>query len=188
MKRTFNYTKYLLILVIILVSQTFSQNDYKQGVDAYSKEDYETAIKYFTKYIDKNPDKDDGYYARGLCYESVDKCVSAKYDYNKALEINPKHKDALLGRGNSFDCLGQYSMAIESFNTLLTLYPDYAKGYWNRSATYINYGTSYMMDQFEAFSNALADIEKAVELDNSYQNEAEETITSLRKKLKELSK
>lgn len=58
---------------------------------------YQTAIEYFTKSIEKKNDYVEAYYNRGFAYEMLKDAQHSKSDYQKALDLKPNYDKAISG-------------------------------------------------------------------------------------------
>ncbi len=67
---------------------------YRRGVKAVNKEDYATALKYFTKVVNVDPDNVDGLNYLGFTLRQMGELDKAYKAYKRALVIDPKHKGA----------------------------------------------------------------------------------------------
>ncbi|MEZ5194860.1 MAG: tetratricopeptide repeat protein [Bacteroidales bacterium] len=59
--------------------------------------DFQTAIDYFTKTIEINPDYGEAYYNRGFSYELLKDVENSRSDYKKTLELLPNYDKAIDG-------------------------------------------------------------------------------------------
>jgi len=66
-------------------------------IEMVYKGNFEEAVKWFGKAIDRNPDYADAWYNRGFSYELDGKLAKAKIDYQKAMEIEPNFPLAIKG-------------------------------------------------------------------------------------------
>lgn len=62
------------------------------GINLVGKKDYKTALSYFTQALTIDPAYVDGYYARGVCYQTMGDKKNAVVDFNACLTINPQHE------------------------------------------------------------------------------------------------
>lgn len=62
-------------------------------------QNYEAAIKEFTKAVESYPSYAQAYYNRGLCYESLENKEEALKNYNTALTIEPTFSAAAIAKG-----------------------------------------------------------------------------------------
>ncbi|MCL1850308.1 MAG: tetratricopeptide repeat protein [Bacteroidetes bacterium] len=66
------------------------------GYIAFNYEDnYEEAVRYYSKAIEINPDYDQAWCNRGLAYEYMDEYEKAREDYLQCLKINPNYENAI---------------------------------------------------------------------------------------------
>jgi len=78
---------------ILKIDNTYSDASYNLGyIEMAMKNDYKSAIKYFTDAIRINSDYVEAWYNRGLCYDYLNDKVSAEKDYRQALTIVPTYK------------------------------------------------------------------------------------------------
>lgn len=66
-------------------------------IEMVYKANYDEAIKWFGKAIDRNPGYANAWYNRGFSYELDGKLAKAKADYQKAMEIEPNFPLAIKG-------------------------------------------------------------------------------------------
>jgi tetratricopeptide (TPR) repeat protein len=176
------------------VKPNYADAYYWQGMVNYSQKNYEKAIILFTKTIKINPrhsdafyyranskygllkDEDaildfdssivikpsaDAYYWRGLTKYNLQNYAEAIADIGKSIEMDPSGSSSynyFYWRANAYLSLAIYPMAIKDFTKSITMKSDFSEAYFYRGKTY------FFQDQREA---ALADINKAIELDPS---------------------
>lgn len=71
---------------------------YNLGYLAFNGDkDFKTALKYFDKSFNLNPNYADAVYMRGLCHENLGEKQLAAKDYNAAIIISPNHEKAVEG-------------------------------------------------------------------------------------------
>lgn len=88
---------------------------YNAGVDAYARQNYENALKYFMLAVEQEGVRPQVYYNLGLIYQRLkeyDKSISA---YNKFLQANPKDYDGLYNIALTYFDKKDYQKAIEYF-------------------------------------------------------------------------
>jgi tetratricopeptide (TPR) repeat protein len=112
-------------LVSWSIASTLAKADYNAlGVTQYEAGNYDKAIEYFSKAIERDPENADAYYNRGICYTEgesfhhYDKLPGQTYieagledeeeafqnamaDFNQALELDPNYALAHFGKGNA---------------------------------------------------------------------------------------
>jgi len=94
---------------------------YNSGVDAYSKQDYEKAIKYFKLAIEQEGVRPQVYYNLALTYQCMKEYDRAILAYNKFLEANPEDYDGLYNIALTYSKHGNYLKAIEYFKTCMEM-------------------------------------------------------------------
>jgi len=88
---------------------------YNSGVDAFKKQDYEVAIKYFKLSLEQKDIKPQVYYNLALSYQSIKKYDLAISTYHKFLDINPKDYDGLYNIALVYYTNGNFPKAVENF-------------------------------------------------------------------------
>lgn len=88
---------------------------YNSGVDAYSKMDYENAIKYFQTAIEQEGVRPQVYYNLGLSYQCMKEYERAIAAYSKFLESNPEDYDGLYNIALTYFNKENYPKSIEYF-------------------------------------------------------------------------
>lgn len=106
-----------------------SKNDnfevlYNSGVDAYGKQDYEKAIKYFKLATEQDDVKPQVYYNLGLTYQCIKEYDRAIVTYNKFLESNPTDYDGLYNIALVYFNKESYSKSAEFFEKCFEINKD----------------------------------------------------------------
>ena len=162
---------------------------YYRGYAKYSLKKEDDAVEDFTEAIKLNAQDANSYYMRGESYYTLDMFSEAEADYTRTIELQPDYSSAYYMRGNA-----RYSKsspgAMEDFSKSIELSPDYAEGYFMRASchyilkafgpaekdytaaitkkpdyTEAYYWRSYARVNLGKKKEALADINKALELD-----------------------
>ena len=149
-----------------------SVNYLVEGDKATKKDDYEDAILYFSKYLEKNHDDADAYYKRGYANLKLKKFKVAINDFTNALKSKTDNYEIFFYRGNCYYILRMYLNAIEDYTKAIELAPQYSELYYNRGYSY------YKLTQY---NNCLKDWQIAIDYENSYEGE----LTPLIKKIKD---
>ncbi|MGB2579008.1 tetratricopeptide (TPR) repeat protein [Elusimicrobium simillimum] len=112
------------------------QPAYRLRASAFKEiNDYEYAIKDYTKLIELNPDP--LYYnRRGLVYEEMGNLKAAEEDYSKTIELNPKWAIGYNNRGYVNLKLKKWTQAKEDFETAIKLDPTQQFPYVNLAGYY----------------------------------------------------
>lgn len=94
-------------------SNSNKANEYYQiGISHYNKEQYQSAIDYFTTAIRLKPNHVNSYYYRGLSKSKLKQYESAINDYTQAILLNPNDSNSYKNRGIAKIALKQYNEAI----------------------------------------------------------------------------
>lgn len=125
-------TTVLSVLVLILIlnhSPAFASGWYQsmqKGLEAYEKQNYEDALKFFIDAQLEDPDRPEFYYNIGNAYYKKGDYQSAYENYDQALKsdnLTLKEK-ALYNRGNANYRLGKFKDAIADYEAALKLDAD----------------------------------------------------------------
>ncbi len=108
-----------------------------EGIEAYNKGDYNTALISFTTATKLDPTFSEAYYRRGRLLDEIPWLKQERLlqeisrvpdDYALAIKFNPANADAYLRRG--LRATGK--SAIEHFDVAIRLRPDFAEAYYHR--------------------------------------------------------
>lgn len=106
---------------------------FAEGMEAYDKGDYNTAIDRFTVAIKLDPTYSDAYYRRAFVRDGVPWLNRGERtgdsDYTLAIKFNPNNADAYLRRGLRL----KGKSAIDDFDKAILLRPDFTEAYYQRS-------------------------------------------------------
>jgi len=153
---------FVLIITLVLSLQSLSAQDSQdpywvyldKGMSFYQERSLDSAIYYYNKAIEMDPEASDGYFRRALVKEKLDQFDDANEDYLKAIELNPQPVYySNLGLNKSIK--GYNEEAIEYFNEAIKLDSSYMQAFMNRAIAY------HYMGNME---NACDDANKAYEL------------------------
>src|SRR5690554_3264871 len=89
-----------IILISIFLTSCGGDDYYNIATFHAKNGDYEKAIEYFTKAIEKNPKDAEAYYSRAYSRQTINgnnQLIIA--DYTKSLEFNPNDHEAYMNRG-----------------------------------------------------------------------------------------
>ena len=75
-------------------------SDYADAVDAWEAKDWNTAIHFLSKVVERRPWHDNAHNLLGYSYRQIEEFELALKHYHIALDLNPRHRQALeyLGR------------------------------------------------------------------------------------------
>lgn len=92
---------------LLTIIPDFKEAIYNLGyINLVYLNDFEEAIKYFTRAIALDPKYTDAYFNRGYSYELKGDFINARKDYQKALEITPNYERSIQGL-NRLDSLSE---------------------------------------------------------------------------------
>jgi len=128
---------------------------FKRGGYYYLQGDYERAIQYYTRDIEKEPRQSSHYIARAACLLNIMQTERAKADTERALNLAPNSLLALQLRGEMYMLDKDYDHAMEFFDRALAVNPNWGVSYFDRG--------SMLMDKKE-YSSALVELNKAISL------------------------
>ena len=77
---------------------------FKQGVDAYDKQDYDTAIDVYSQIIALEPEDSDTYYNRGLAYLDKDEHDHAIADFTRSIAFFDDDASCYFQSGARLQC------------------------------------------------------------------------------------
>mgnify|MGYP000992930033 CR=1 FL=1 len=151
------YLKIILVLLIISMQLTYSQNNWFQQGEKYLVENkFLEAVQAFTRVIDLTPDNTSAYYNRGLAYLYLMKPEEAINDLNIFIAKDTTVSDAFNNRGLAYSIIGKEELAITDFNKALELDSSFAQAYINRGAAYM---------ALNSYKESINDFTKAINLD-----------------------
>ena len=129
-------------------------NEYKKSsIKIQNKLDKE--IKEYTDNINIDPDNEENYNSRGICYDEKGLYEKAIEDYTKAIELYSEYDEAYNNRGLAYENLGEYEKAIKDYSKAIEINSEEADVYYNRGISYENLGK---------YEKAKEDFSKAIEL------------------------
>jgi Tfp pilus assembly protein PilF len=128
-----------------------------------SKNDYEKAVKDYTKAIQIDKGQADIYYNRGLLYVKMNKNDLAVKDFDEAIRLNPRDADAYCNRGGVNSRLGKKNLAIRDYTEALKIRPNDGDILYNRGLVYLSTGNK---------TRAVEDFKKAARMDHKKARES----------------
>jgi len=159
MKKSISLLTYLLICFSLIAQETDKEKYealIKSGTEKDIKEDFNGAIKDFSKAIKLDPTNPLAYDKRGVTYIKTYKYSKAIKDFNTAIEYDPKFISAYNHRGLTNYYINKSILALKDFDLTLELDPGYARAYFNRGLVKLEFGD---------VEGAYADFKHAGELD-----------------------
>jgi tetratricopeptide (TPR) repeat protein len=116
------------------------------------KEDFEAALKNFTRAIELNPVDPLSFYNRGIIYGKSGLHDKAIDDLQEAIRLDPLSAKFYNNLGVAYGISGNFQEAITSFDRAVELDPSFGNAYFHRGVTYIRLG--FNENAFKDFRSA----------------------------------
>ncbi len=121
--------RYLLLLTFLLSNllTSYSQDIegmFKQGEQKKMAGDYHTAIGFYTKVLNSQPDHLNALLQRAFCHSIEKNYQGAIDDYTKVIAAHPEHIWAYISRGSANNKLNKFAVALPDFDKALSLNPE----------------------------------------------------------------
>ena len=126
---------------------------YYVGLNFLWADDYENALPYFEKAIQKDPGYTVAYFYIGYCNGELGRLTEAIEAYKQAIRLKPDYEKAHVNLGAAYDNLGRHMEAIEAYKQAIRLKPDFAEAHYNLGVGYDNLGRH--TEAIEAFKQAI---------------------------------
>ncbi|MBW2012085.1 MAG: tetratricopeptide repeat protein [Deltaproteobacteria bacterium] len=130
-KKAFLFVFLVLLCSIHPISTGFAyasgvQKNLRQGLEAYEKADYESALKFFIKAQLEDPERPEIFYNIANAYYKIGDFDSARDNYKKAIESKKKDlkHNAYYNLGNSDYRAGKFEDAVSDYQKALKIDPD----------------------------------------------------------------
>jgi tetratricopeptide (TPR) repeat protein len=107
---------------------------YRRASYYYLLEDFERAVQYYTRDIERDPLQPNYYLARSACYLNILQKERALADVERALKLAPNHAIALQLRGEMYALDKNYESALEYFAQAQAINPTWAFPYFDRGS------------------------------------------------------
>lgn len=131
----------------------------KRGIDFGEKDEYDLAIKDFTKTIELKSDFAAAYSNRGTAYLNKGNFNLALKDFDKAVQLAPDNADFYIIRGGAYSITCDFENAIKDLNKAIRLNCNDPDTYFLRGVAYTNK---------QEFDKAIDDFNKTIELKQDY--------------------
>ena len=127
----------------------------ESAIEKEEKEEYEKALEYSSRAIQKDPNRIQAYNLRGRTYTSLERYDQALEDFAEAENIDSDDAETYFNRGYLYQQQGLYSDAINDYDTAISKKEDYGEAYYRRGQN------KYDLDQVE---ESLTDFGEAIRL------------------------
>ena len=134
-----------------------------RGYTEMKLDNNKTAVKFFSKHLQYEPDNAKTYSLRALCYSELGEHQKALADSDKAIELCPS-ADYYTNRANCFLKLGKYQKALADSDKAIELWPS--------AYSYINRGNvkTYFLDELAALKDYNTAVKLSPDDDYAYFN------------------
>jgi tetratricopeptide (TPR) repeat protein len=119
------------VLLLLVPSVAFG-DEFKRGVAALKKKDYDLAIRCFTAHIRDNPKDPDGYLQRGTAYFWKGEDDKAIKDLSECLRLDPRRATGYRNRGLAYSQKKEHDKAVKDFTRAIRLDPKDPRSYQGR--------------------------------------------------------
>lgn len=144
-----------------------NEMDYYRAMYHVVRQEYEMALPFINRFLEKHPENDGAYYDRAWIYGSLGKVEQEIQDYSKAIELNTSNFAAYYNRGVGYAYLKQFGKALADFNRTIELNPNLAKAYMEKAWIL----AACPDPQWRNGAEAVAAARKAVELTPSWESQ-----------------
>jgi tetratricopeptide (TPR) repeat protein len=152
----------------------FKKDDENKKAENYSyNNDYDKAIKTYTKLIENNSIDIEALWGRGVSYLKLNKYERAANDFLGIINADSTNNKPYSLLGFCLDNLGYFEDAIKCYNKCLEITPDYAQAFYGRGMTY---------QKHKYYKMAIEDYEMAISLEPSYKDMLEPLIKEIKNK------
>lgn len=114
------------------INKRFAKQDYDKGVAALNRSDFQGAVDWLSKAIDRDPTFVYAFSYRAMARRRKGDYEGAIEDYTRAVELDPKYATGYANRGNAKFEKHDYDGAIGDYSKAIELEPKNALLYKNR--------------------------------------------------------
>lgn len=125
----------------------------ESAIEKEEKEEYEKALEYSSRAIQKDPNRIQAYNLRGRAYTSLERYDRALEDFAEAEKIDPDDAETYFNRGYLHQQQDRYSDAINDYDKATSKKEDYGEAYYRRGR--IKYDLDEMEEALEDFTEAI---------------------------------
>lgn len=161
-KKVVNCAVILICLCLVSCAASLSQ-DYERGEQAFKSENYDEAITYLTRYLEKSPKDAEAHLKLGLAFLKKENLREAVDQFKKSINLNPENseaqsliKESIFDEANRFISEGKNEVGMRYLTAYLTINADDVD-------THIMLAKEFI--KMNSTRNAINSLNKAVELD-----------------------
>jgi len=111
-----------------------------KGMEHFRLGEYNEAISYYDKILEKEPNNIDALFNKGHAYSKLGKYWNAIKTFDKVLEVEPNNIEALFNQGDAYSKLGEYRKAISYYDKILEKDPNNIDALYNNGIMLTNLG------------------------------------------------
>lgn len=111
-----------LIFSLAIFGQTSKQH-FDNGISKHEKQDFEGAIKAYSKAIKADKKNKDAFFNRGSCKLALKDYSAAMKDFDKTIKLDPKFAKAYYSRATVFVSQQKYAKALPDLDKTVELNP-----------------------------------------------------------------
>lgn len=120
---------------------------------------WKNADTLFSDLIEKEPERDLGYYLRGIGRAVVNNKKEALEDFNNSISRNPNYAEAYYARGLVRSELNDPENSFKDYSKAIELKPEYVDAYNNRGALFLKY---------KMYDKAINDFKEAIKINPEF--------------------
>lgn len=132
---------------------------FNEALAAFARNDYNTAINFYSQVIEINPVNVNAYINRGNCYRNLKNYNQAISEYSNAIKLQPKNSAAYTNRAMIHNELKNYNQAISDCTIAIQCNSQNIDAYVTRSISYIR-----LNDINQAFNDSNMAIQNSVNI------------------------
>ena len=135
------------------------EKTFKKGIEYLEYEEWDRAIQFFTRMINRNPNNADALGYRGVAYAIKKEFKQAMKDCNEAVRLEPNNAKTYNCRGIAYRHKGEFDLAIQDHDKAIELDSEYPRAYQARGSAHF---------EKQDFNKAIEDHNKAIRLKPDY--------------------
>jgi tetratricopeptide (TPR) repeat protein len=161
-KYIINCAVILICLCLVSCAASLSQ-DYQRGEQAFKNENYDEAIDYLSRYLEKSPEDAEAHLKLGLAFLKKENLREAVDQFKESINLDPENseaqdliKESMFGEANRFFSKGKNEIGMRYLTAYLTINSDDVDTHVMLTKEFIKMNST---------RNAISSLNKAVELD-----------------------
>ena len=162
LKNVSHYVLMLACFCLVSCAASLSQ-DYQRGAQAFRNENYEEAIDYLTRYLEKSPKDAEAHLKLGLSFLKKGNLREAIDQFKESINLDPENREAqvlikesIFEEANRFFSEGKNDIGMRYLTAYLTINADDVDTHIMLTREFIKMNST---------RNAISSLNKAVELD-----------------------